>query len=112
MKSFRSRWLSTRTLLYAGAAFPFFWMISTSFKPPAEVFAQPPAFIPDDPTWDNFRRLFTATSFLIYFKNSLIVSGLAVVRTGDAVLVLPLERAQEVRRIVERLEGAGRVELL
>jgi len=88
MKSFRSRWLSTRTFLYAGAAllalqaaFPFFWMISTSFKPPAEVFAQPPAFIPDDPTWDNFRRLFTATNFLIYFKNSLIVSGLAVVLT-------------------------------
>ena len=88
MRSFKSRWLSTRTLLYVGAAllalqaaFPFFWMISTSFKPPAEVFAQPPAFIPDDPTWDNFRRLFTATSFLIYFKNSLIVSGLAVVLT-------------------------------
>ena len=88
MKSFRSRWLSTRTLLYVGAAllalqaaFPFFWMVSTSFKPPAEVFAQPPAFIPDDPTWDNFRRLFTTTNFLIYFKNSLIVSGLAVLLT-------------------------------
>ena len=88
MKSFRSRFLSTRTLLYVGAAllalqaaFPFFWMVSTSFKPPAEVFAQPPAFIPDDPTWDNFRRLFTATNFLIYFKNSLIVSGLAVLLT-------------------------------
>ena len=88
MKSFRSRWLSTRTLLYVGAAllavqaaFPFFWMVSTSFKPPAEVFAQPPAFIPDDPTWENFRRLFTATNFLIYFKNSLIVSGLAVLLT-------------------------------
>jgi ABC-type glycerol-3-phosphate transport system permease component len=88
MKSFRSRWLSTRTLLYVGAAllalqaaFPFFWMVSTSFKPPAEVFAQPPAFIPDDPTWDNFRRLFTTTNFLIYFKNSVIVSGLAVLLT-------------------------------
>jgi ABC-type glycerol-3-phosphate transport system permease component len=88
MMSFKSRWLSTRTLLYVGAAllalqaaFPFLWMVSTSFKPPAEVFAQPPAFIPEDPTWENFRRLFTATNFLIYFKNSLIVSGLAVVLT-------------------------------
>jgi ABC-type glycerol-3-phosphate transport system permease component len=68
-------------LLALQAAFPFFWMVSTSFKPPAEVFAQPPAFIPDDPTWDNFRRLFTATNFLVYFKNSLIVSGLAVLLT-------------------------------
>ena len=74
MKSSGSRWLSTRTLLYAGAAllalqaaFPFFWMVSTSFKPPAEVFAQPPAFIPDDPTWDNFRRLFTADGIHNYF---------------------------------------------
>jgi mannose-1-phosphate guanylyltransferase len=40
------------------------------------------------------------------------VSGLVVVRTGDAVLVVPRERAQEVRRLVERLEAAGRTELL
>jgi mannose-1-phosphate guanylyltransferase len=31
------------------------------------------------------------------------VSGLAVVRDGDAVLVLPIERAQDVRAAVERL---------
>jgi ABC-type glycerol-3-phosphate transport system permease component len=68
-------------LLALQAAFPFFWMVSTSFKPPAEVFAQPPAFIPQDPTWENFSRLFTATNFLVYFKNSLIVSGLAVLLT-------------------------------
>ena len=88
MKNFRSRFLSSRTLLYVGAAllslqaaFPFFWMVSTSFKPPAEVFAQPPSFIPEDPTWENFRRLFTSTNFLVYFKNSVIVSGLAVLLT-------------------------------
>ncbi len=40
------------------------------------------------------------------------VEGLVVVRTGDAVLVLPRERAQEVRRIVERLESNGRDDLL
>ena len=40
------------------------------------------------------------------------VSGLVVVATGDAVLVLPRERAQEVRRVVERLEAEGRSDLL
>jgi mannose-1-phosphate guanylyltransferase len=40
------------------------------------------------------------------------VSDLAVVRTADCVLVLPRARAQEVRRIVERLEAAGRADLL
>ncbi len=40
------------------------------------------------------------------------VEGLAVVRTGDAVLVVPRERAQDVRRIVDRLRVLGRRDLL
>ena len=35
------------------------------------------------------------------------VEGLVVVRSGDAVLVCPRDRAQEVKRIVERLRGEG-----
>ncbi len=35
------------------------------------------------------------------------VSGLAVIRAGDAVLVLPAARAQEVRAAVEALTAAG-----
>jgi len=56
-------------------------MVSTSFKPPAEVFAQPPGFIPQEPTWENFHRLFTTTHFLLYFRNSAIVCGLTVLLT-------------------------------
>jgi ABC-type glycerol-3-phosphate transport system permease component len=80
--------ISMRTLLYLGAAllalqaaFPFFWMVSTSLKPPPEVFATPPAFIPEEPTLDNFTRLFTATHFLTYFGNSIVVCGWAVLLT-------------------------------
>jgi hypothetical protein len=40
------------------------------------------------------------------------VEGLIVVRTADAVLVLPRARAQEVRRIVDELERTGRGDLL
>jgi mannose-1-phosphate guanylyltransferase/mannose-6-phosphate isomerase len=40
------------------------------------------------------------------------VEGLVVVRTGDAVLVCPRERSQEVRRIVDELAGRGRRDLL
>jgi mannose-1-phosphate guanylyltransferase len=40
------------------------------------------------------------------------VEGLVVVRTGDAVLVLPRERSQEVRALVDRLRDQGREELL
>jgi len=88
MNRWRVRHLASRGLLYGGAlflvlqaAFPFFWMMSTSFKPPREVFAQPPTFIPGDPTWENFGRLFTTTNFLIYFRNSMVVCGLTVLLT-------------------------------
>ncbi len=40
------------------------------------------------------------------------VRDLVVVRTGDAVLVLPRERSQEVRRLVQELAAGGREELL
>ncbi|MBI4637905.1 MAG: carbohydrate ABC transporter permease [Candidatus Rokubacteria bacterium] len=88
MTSWRARRAAGRGLLYVGAAvlvfqaaFPLLWMASTALKPPVEVFAQPPYFIPRTPTWDNFWRLFTSTSFLIYFRNSMTVAGLAVLLT-------------------------------
>jgi len=40
------------------------------------------------------------------------ISDLVVVRTGDSVLVVPRERAQEVRRIVSELAAQGREDLL
>ncbi|MDP9121967.1 MAG: sugar phosphate nucleotidyltransferase [Acidobacteriota bacterium] len=40
------------------------------------------------------------------------VRDLVVVRTGDAVLVIPKERSQEVRKLVAELEAQGRGDLL
>lgn len=40
------------------------------------------------------------------------VSGLVVVRTGDSVLVIPKERSQEVKKLVEELKARGREDLL
>ncbi len=40
------------------------------------------------------------------------VEGLVVIRTGDAVLVMPKERSQEVRKIVSELAARGRGDLL
>ena len=88
MNRWRFQKISNRSFLYGGAtllavmaAFPLFWMVSTSFKPPVEVFAQPPTFIPKNPTLENYLRLFTTTNFLTYFRNSLVVSGMAVLLT-------------------------------
>ena len=35
------------------AAFPIFWMISTSFKPDTQWFAWPPVYFPHPPTLSN-----------------------------------------------------------
>ncbi len=67
--------------LAAQAVVPLVWMLSTSLKPPREVFAFPPTLIPAAPTLMNFGRLFTSTAFLTYFWNSVVVSGLTVLLT-------------------------------
>jgi ABC-type glycerol-3-phosphate transport system permease component len=67
--------------LAAQAVLPLFWMLSTSLKPPREVFASPPTLLPAAPTLENFFRLFAETAFLTYFVNSVVVSGLTVLLT-------------------------------
>ncbi|HEV8309979.1 MAG TPA: carbohydrate ABC transporter permease [Methylomirabilota bacterium] len=67
--------------LAAQAVFPLLWMLSTSLKPPREVFATPPTLVPAAPTLANFVRLFEETAFLTYFLNSILVSGLTVLLT-------------------------------
>ena len=61
------------TLLVVGA-FPLFWMLATSLKPSAEIFATPPRLVPAHPTLENFARLFGETAFLTFFRNSAVVS--------------------------------------
>lgn len=68
-------------ILVLGAAFPLFWMVSTSLKPSGEIFATPPRMIPAQPTLENFGRLFSETSFLTYFRNSATVALTAVLLT-------------------------------
>ncbi len=67
--------------LASQAALPLLWMLSTSLKPPREVFAIPPTVIPATPTLENFSRLVRETAFLTYFANSITVSGLTVLIT-------------------------------
>ena len=67
--------------LAAQAVLPLLWMLSTSLKPPREIFAVPPTLVPAAPTLDNFRRLVTDTAFLTYFANSLLAAGAAVALT-------------------------------
>lgn len=55
-------------------ALPFVWMVSTSFKPEAEVFRFPPRFIPETITISNYVRLFSRLNFTRYFFNTALVA--------------------------------------
>ncbi|GCD19523.1 carbohydrate ABC transporter permease [Cellulomonas algicola] len=58
---------------------PLVWMLSTSLKTKAEVFALPPVWIPDAPQWDTYVRMWTEAPILSGFMNSLIVAGTVTV---------------------------------
>lgn len=71
----------TRTLTYlvitAGALLmiaPFIWMLSTAFKSSDATFDYPPAWIPADPTFQNFRDVWNTVPFDRYLFNSLFVA--------------------------------------
>lgn len=55
-------------------AVPLFWMVLTSFKPESEVFALPPAILPDEWTVEYYATLLSETGFPVYFLNSTILA--------------------------------------
>jgi len=58
---------------------PLIWLVSTAFKSPTEnIFQFPPQFIPQQPTWQNFVKVWQTNPFGQYLFNSLLVSVLTV----------------------------------
>lgn len=53
---------------------PFLWMISTSLKPDAQLYAYPPIWIPNPLQWSNYPKSVSFVPFFIYLKNTLIIS--------------------------------------
>ena len=61
------------------SVFPFIWLTSTSFKGINEdIFAYPPAIIPQDFTFANYIDVWHRVNFVGYFVNSMIVAALTV----------------------------------
>ncbi|UJF36431.1 carbohydrate ABC transporter permease [Paenibacillus hexagrammi] len=59
---------------------PFLWMISTSFKTPAEVFEYPIRWIPSTLQWDHHIKVWTGDkSFGTYYLNSLKISIISTI---------------------------------
>jgi len=62
--------------------FPFYWMLISALKTQAELSSYPPTWWPEN--WlnmENFIEAFQKAPFLIYFRNSLIVTIVCVILT-------------------------------
>jgi multiple sugar transport system permease protein len=64
-------------VLSIGAAvmlLPFVWMLSTSLKPPDQLFTVPPTWVPRTFVWDNYVKAMGAGNFGRYALNSLLLA--------------------------------------
>ena len=64
-------------VLSIGAAvmlLPFVWMLSTSLKPPDQLFTVPPTWLPRTLVWDNYVKAMGAGNFGRYALNSLLLA--------------------------------------
>jgi ABC-type glycerol-3-phosphate transport system permease component len=53
---------------------PFFWLLSSSFKQPHEIFRLPPLFIPETFRWQNYQEVLFDQPFPRLVRNTLIVT--------------------------------------
>ncbi len=59
-------------------AYPFLYMVSTSFKTMTEIFEGGLSLIPSNPTIENYVKVFTTLPVVDYLKNSFIIAILAM----------------------------------
>ena len=78
MKRRKNNWALHLALAFCclAAIFPIIWVLSTSFKPEAEVFSDRLNLVPDHGTLDNYRHVLTMKGgiFFIWLRNSTIVA--------------------------------------
>lgn len=75
--------------------FPIFWMFSSSFKGPTELFARDLTLFPKVVTWENYINVWFNTPFPSYFINSFYVAGITTLVT----VVVSVYAAYAVARI-------------
>jgi multiple sugar transport system permease protein len=74
--------------------FPFFWMVSSSVKPAYEMMAMPPKWIPSEIVFDSYVRPFTNLPFLLFYRNTIVVTllGMLGVLLSSSVVAFAFAR--------------------
>ncbi|WP_139997136.1 carbohydrate ABC transporter permease [Paenibacillus paridis] len=74
--------LGSHMLLFIAIAavilFPLYWLLVTSVKPSAEIFAVPPTLFPNQISWDHYRSVFRYSEIPVYFMNSVLITAITV----------------------------------
>lgn len=76
------------TIILISFLIPTLWMISSSLKASTEIFVHPVVWIPKDPQWQNYLKIFTMLPFGKFIWNTLVVTGLAVLGTVVSSLMV------------------------
>lgn len=71
---------------------PFFWLVATSLMTPAQIFGA--GWLPNPVKWSNYAEVFANTDFLLWTRNSFIVTILAVVTVAlsSALIAYPFAK--------------------
>ena len=78
----RVAWNAVGLAVFVVMCFPVFWMVSTAFKPDAEIISVAPTWFSTSPTLDHFRDATDATlhpGFWDAVRNSVLIVGVTVV---------------------------------
>ncbi|MFI6243719.1 carbohydrate ABC transporter permease [Micromonospora sp. NPDC050795] len=68
-------------LLAIPFVFPTWWMVTSSFKPVADIFAFPPPLIPTELSFSAYRRVFELQPFAQQYLNSAYIAAVVTVGT-------------------------------
>jgi multiple sugar transport system permease protein len=88
--------------------FPIYWMLVSGFKTQAEIFSDPPTFVPRAPTLEAFHFVILRENLLRYLRNSLMIAAPVTLIT----LCLSAMGAYAMSRIKTRFVDAALVAVL
>ncbi|MCC7355916.1 MAG: carbohydrate ABC transporter permease [Anaerolineae bacterium] len=67
---------------------PFFWMLSTAFKPPKMVYLDPPVWIPNTPSLQNFIEGWNYVPWPKFYRNTILITLFSVIGSlGSSAMV-------------------------
>ncbi|MBX3539203.1 MAG: carbohydrate ABC transporter permease [Chelatococcus sp.] len=88
--------------------FPIYWMFTSGLKTSAEIFANPPTLVPQNPSLDAFSHVFARENVVRYLRNSIAIAVPVTVLT----LVMGAMGAYAMSRLRNRIVDVALITVL